>query len=48
MIKISNITIDDDPSNPNKVSIKIYGKWEVTSAMSDQLLASIVIPASGA
>jgi phage baseplate assembly protein W len=47
MIRISNIEIVDDSNTPNKVSIKIYGKWEVTSAMSDQLLASIVIPATG-
>lgn len=47
MIKLSKIDILDDVNVPNKVSIKIYGKWEVTSAMSDQLLASIVIPTTG-
>ncbi len=48
MIRISSITIEDDVNKPNKVTIKINGKWELTSATSDQLLASLVIPVTGA
>jgi phage baseplate assembly protein W len=47
-IKITNIEIIDKASSPNNVNVKIYGKWDTTSAMSDQLLASILVPVSGA